>query len=98
MYRYGRRLRIAIRAVASWLLTPFRWTGELLTKVEINNLMDRNRLLRSDIERLEHELVLEKQRADAAENNVEVLLLAHETNLKLLDRMVHTHGVNSAAH
>lgn len=97
MHQYGRRLRVTFFACAAWLLTPFRRLGDVAVKVEVARLLHQNRQLRDDIDRLGHELLLQKQRADAADQNAEVLLSAQETNLKFLDHMVLTHGINSTA-
>lgn len=46
-------------------------------------------------ERLQHELVLAQHRVEAAEQQADLYLKSQATNLKLLDHIVLTHGINS---
>lgn len=50
---------------------------------------------RDEITALNHDIVLWKNKAEAAEQRADVLLSAQETNLKLLDRINYVHGQQS---
>jgi hypothetical protein len=50
-------------------------------------------ILRGEAESLRHELLMATQRAEATENQVEFLLMSHQTNMAALDTMLATHGM-----